>query len=195
MHEWFVSAPRTKHVFNMKKLISKETELHLLKLGLYQIVGGAIGLLVFLWVVYAGQIFTGPVIILYVLIFIFYVYSIYCGILCIKVKQSALKLSLINQLIQLIGFTVVGFSFNYVAGVYIRVGLDITSSMNFDFGIGISSFWLSTISEPNRFIIDINLIALVLIIWIDSVRTRVKEEIAFRNMSSIVSSIGEGYEA
>jgi hypothetical protein len=175
----------------MKKLISKETELHLLKLGLYQIVGGAIGLLVFLWVVYSGQLFTGPVIILYVLIFIFYVYSIYCGILCIKVKQSALKLSLINQLIQLIGFTVFGFAFNYVAGVYIRVGLDITSSMNFDFGIGISRFWLSTISEPDRFIIDINLIALVLIIWIDNVRTAVKEEIAFRNMSSIVSSIGE----
>jgi hypothetical protein len=55
----------------MKKLISKETELHLLKLGLYQIVGGAIGLLVFLWVVYAGQLFTGPVIILYVLILFF----------------------------------------------------------------------------------------------------------------------------
>jgi hypothetical protein len=91
----------------------------------------------------------------------------------------------------LIGFTVFGFAFNYVAGVYIRVGLDITSSMNFDFGIGISSFWLSTISEPDRFIIDINLIALVLIIWIDNVRTAVKEEIAFRNMSSIVSSIGE----
>ena len=175
----------------MKNLISKQTELNLLKLGLYQIVGGVAGVLIILWVTYQNPIFTVPAIVLYVFVLAFYLYSIYCGTLCMRARKHALTHSLINQMLQLIGINFLGFAFYYVAGFYIRVGVDITNSIDFDFDVGISNFSMSLLSEPNRLVIDINLIAMGLIFWTDKLRTKVKEELELRRISSIVSSIGD----
>lgn len=174
----------------MKNLISKQTEFNLLKLGLYQIVGGVVGIAISLWLILKSQLFSGPAIVLYTVILIFYVYSIFCGTLCVKAKENALVHSLINQMLQLIAFTIFGFTFSFAAGIYIRVGVEMANSIGFDFDLGISAFSFSLIDASDSFLIDINLIALCLIFWIDKLRMKVKEEIKFRQMSSIVSSIG-----
>lgn len=175
----------------MKNLISNKTELNLLKLGLYQIVGGVGGILIILWITYQNPVFTVPAIFLYMFVLVFYLYSIYCGTLCMKARKHALTHSLINQMLQLIGITFLGFGFYYVAGFYIRVGVDITNSMDFDFDIGISNFSFGSVGDPGRLVIDINLIALGLIIWTDKLRIKVKEELELRKMSAIISSIGD----
>ncbi|WP_301929355.1 hypothetical protein [Ferruginibacter sp.] len=178
----------------MKKYISKQTELNLLKLGLYQVIGGVAGIIVFIWLFYRGQVFTLLAFVPYMFVLVFFLYSIYCGILCMKVKKAALTHSFINQLLQLVPFTVFGFAFKYVAGIGIMVGFDLTHTINFTFDADISSFAFGSINDPADFVIEINLIALVLVIWIDKLRTKVHEELEVRKISSIVSSIGNKYD-
>ncbi|MBC7509992.1 MAG: hypothetical protein H7320_14785 [Ferruginibacter sp.] len=43
--------------------------------------------------------------------------------------SNALTRSLINQGLQSIGFTAWGFAFNYVAGISLLLGIDLTESM------------------------------------------------------------------
>jgi hypothetical protein len=169
----------------MEKLISKETESALTKLGLYQIIGGAVGVLVILWGIFNTPLLTGITVLVYLLILLFFAYSIFCGILCLKAKTNALGHSLINQILQVFGFAIMGFAFKYVAGFYFTIGLDLTDSIELGFGTGISNFNFNFNNEKDRLEVDFNLIAFALIFWIETLRKKVKEEAIMRQVSSI----------
>jgi hypothetical protein len=169
----------------MQKLISKETESDLTKLGLYQIIGGAIGILIIFWSIYKSLPLEGLIILIYFFFLLFFSYSVFCGILCLKAKKNALVHSLLNQIFQLFGFAIMGFAFKYVAGFYFTIGLDLTNSIHFDFGIGISKIEFNFNNEKDRLEIDFNLVAIWLIYWIDKLMKKVKEEAAIRQANSI----------
>ena len=169
----------------MEKTISEEIKSELSMLGLYQIIGGAVGILIILWNIFNSQLLTGPTVLVYLFILLFFLYSIFCGTLCLKTKKNALGHSLINQIFQMIGFAMMGFAFKYVAGFYLTISLDLTESINFYFGAGISNFDFSFKSESERLEVDLNLIAFAFIYWIDKLMKKVKEEAAIREISSI----------
>lgn len=169
----------------MDKLISKDTESDFTKLGLYQVVGGAIGILFFLWSIRGMSSVSGIAIAIYLIFLIFYVYSIISGILCLKTSKHALQHSLINQLLQVIGFALMGLAFKYIAGFYFTIGFDLTESINVTFGIGLSKFDFNFNNEYDRLEIDINIVALLLIFWIDHLMKRVKDEKLIRSANSI----------
>ena len=169
----------------MKKLVSKETESNLTKLGLYQTIGGVVGLLIILWSIFQAPLLTGKTIIVYLFILIFFAYSITCGTLCIMKKKNALGHSLTNQIIQVIGFAILGFAFKYIAGFYLTIGLDLTDSIKFNFGAGISKFDFNFNNEKDRLEVDFNLVAFALIYWIDKLIKKLKEEAVFIQASSI----------
>jgi hypothetical protein len=169
----------------MENLISKETESDLTKLGLYQIVGGAVGILIIIWGIYKSPLLTGLTALIYLFILLFFAYSIFCGTLCLKTKKNALGHSLTNQILQVIGFAIMGFAFKYVAGFYLTIGIDLTDSVNFGFGAGISKFNFNFNNEKDRLEVDFNLVAFALIYWIDKLMKKVKEEAAIRQASAI----------
>ena len=169
----------------MEKQISKETEADLTKLGLYQIIGGAVGLLIILWSIFKTPLFTGLTVVVYLFILLFFAYSIFCGTLCLKTNKNALGHSLTNQIFQVIGFAMMGYAFKYVAGFYLTIGLDLTDSINLDFGAGVSKFDFNFNNEKDRLEVDFNLVAFALIYWIDKLMKKVKEEAAIRHASSI----------
>jgi hypothetical protein len=169
----------------MEKLISKKIESDLIKLGLYQIIGGAVGLFFIVWSIFKTPILTGVTLLVYLFILLFFAYSIFCGTLCLKTKKNALGHSLTNQLLQVIGFALMGFAFKYVAGFYLTIGLDLTDSINFGFGAGISKFDFNFNNEKDRLEVDVNLVAFALIYWIDKLMKKAKEEAAIIQASSI----------
>jgi hypothetical protein len=148
----------------------------LLKLGWYQIIGGIIGVLIILYSLLGLTQLSGLVIFIYVFMLLFYAFSIYCGILCIKHKNNALKHSLVNQLLQLLSFAVLGFAFAYVAGLHVSVGLDLSTSIEMKFNFGISNFDFNINRELERTEINFNLVAFGLIYWIDKLMKKLKEE-------------------
>lgn len=169
----------------MKKLVSKETESDISKLGIYQIIGGLVGIFFILWGIFASFHFTALTVLIYLFILAFFCYSIFCGILCLKTKKNALSHSLANQIFQLFSFAMMGFAFKYVSGVFFSTGLDLTDSIKFNFNMGISRFEFNFNNEEDRLEININLIALAVIYWIDKLMKRVKEEATLRQLSSI----------
>ena len=169
----------------MDKLISKETEYELSKLGLYQIFGGTVGMIIIVWSIYKDSFLTELTVLIYLFILLFFAYSIFCGILCLKSKSNALGHSLTNQILQVISVAIMGFSFKYVAGLCFIIGLNLTDIIKFNFGVGISNFAFNLNNEKDRLEIDFNLIALAVIYWIDKLMKKVKEEKSVRETPSI----------
>jgi hypothetical protein len=145
-------------------------------LGIYQIAGGAAGAIVIFWGLLNSKQPTELTIIFYSSILLFFAFSIYCGILCLTKNSKAFSLSLINQIIQIVGFAISGFAFQYVAGIFLTVGFDITESFKLTFYAGFSKFNFSLNDEPQRFEVAFNFIAYGLIIFIEKLKKQIKEE-------------------
>ncbi len=149
-------------------------------LGIYQIAGGAVGVILILWAALIIQEWSQQSIVLVLLLYsfmlLFFAFSIYCGILCLKKHSIALKLSLINQILQVIGFAMFGVSFQYVAGIYFTVGLDLTQSFNLNFGLGIPTFKFYINDGSHQLLVTFNFVALGLIIFIEKLRKQIKEK-------------------
>lgn len=171
----------------MEKPTSNQVQSHISKLGYYQVIGGALGIILLFLTALQNDSFTILVVFIYLFMCSAFVYSVLCGMLCLKKKEKALKFSLINQILQLVGFAVLGYAFQYAAGVYLTVGVDLTKSVNMDLGFGISKFNFNFNHEKEKLEFDFNLVALVLIYWIDKLMNKVKEE----KDAVIISSVGD----
>jgi hypothetical protein len=157
------------------------------KLGIYQIVGGAVGFLMILWSFVNAVDFNWISLIICIIIFLFFSFSIFCGLYCIKQKEIALRLSFINQFIQVFGFALLGFSFKYIAGFYFNIGINFSDDFNFTTSLGISKFDFTINKEPERLEVDINIVAIVILNWIGKIKAKVKAA----NETAQVASIGE----
>ncbi len=137
-------------------------------LALYQLVGGVAGILLTLWVLFRGDlVLTVPVLRLSLFAGGLYAFSILCGVLLWRRPRRGLTLSLVNQVLQVLYFSFGAYSFQYVAGLRLGFGLDMVGSWTVKFRMALSSFQFSIGSETGQKFIGINLVALLLIFWIE----------------------------
>jgi ammonia channel protein AmtB len=143
--------------------------------SIYQIIGGLIGLGSIAYLIAT----TDPLPILLLLILSFpvllYGYSIYCGIVLSKRSLSGLKYSKINQLLQVVHFTLFGYSFQYVSGVHFSPGLDLTKFLNFKLNLSLSTWQININTGEPDMLISLNVVALFLIVFIDKAMDQLKE--------------------
>jgi hypothetical protein len=137
------------------------------KIGWYQIIGGIAGILTILYLFVTKPHLSRLLFSVYVFFLLFYGYSIFCGILCLKETRKALTYSLINQFLQLISIACLGYAYSYSSGIYISVGLDLSKSVEVALNFGISMVDFAFNSDPNRLELKVNLVAFGLIYWID----------------------------
>ena len=166
---------------------SEGTDIKIRILGIYQILGGTLGLGLTIWLTTSMDSIFG-LILLFLLISVgLYSYSIYCGILLLRKKNSGLNHSQINQFLQLLNFTMFGFSFKYISGAFLSVGLDLTTSVQMHFRLGVSTWQITINDNPELFEINLNLVAFFLIVFIDRLKRKIVEE---KNRTQ-VSEIGQ----
>jgi hypothetical protein len=165
--------------------ISDETYSGFKKLAGYQIIGGSLGLAIIVWGIYKNIVFDTAIIWLYLFMSVFFLYSFFCGVLCIQAKRNALKHSMINQCLQLAGFAMLGFAFDYVAGFYISLEFDFTEDFSFNLGLGISNIAFKFNSESPTVALHFNIVALLIIIWISKLMKKVNTEIEIQQTSEI----------
>jgi len=166
-------------------LFSKKIKSDLIKLGLYQIVGGVLGILIIVYAILKIQLFTELSVLVYFIMILFFAYSILCGVLCMKTKGNSLLYSLINQMLQIFGFAIMGYTLKYVAGFYLTIGLNLKDSIEFTFGTGLSKLDFNINHDKERLELDFNLIAFAFVYWIDKLMKKVKEEESVRKAFSI----------
>ncbi len=160
----------------MENNLKKDTVSKLKALGIYQIAGGVVGLLLTIWSILNLAAISALLILILLIAVILYSYSVYCGILLVKNKIAGLKHSLINQFLQVINFVISGFAFKYISGVFLTVGIDLTDSFYFLFNIGISSWQISLFDDSEPFLINFNLVALFLILFIEKLKRKIDKE-------------------
>jgi hypothetical protein len=169
----------------MRKFVTKEIESDLLKLAIYQIIGGGVGILLVIWSALNLQAVNPASILLYLLMLSFFGYSIYCGILCGDVKENCLKHSLINQVLQVAGLAGFGYAYQFAAGFFVSIGLNLTQSPELDFRFGISSLDLQINTGGGDFKANVNVVAIGLILWINKTIRSIQNEKQFRKMAEL----------
>lgn len=167
--------------------MENNTQLKLKALGIYQIIGGGIGLGLTFWSVSKLTIIVAPPLFLVLIAIGLYAYSIYCGVLLLKKNRSELRHSLINQFFQLVNFSILGFTFQYVSGLFLSIGLDLSNSFSLTFGLDLSSWQIAVHDDTKPLIVNFNLIAFLLIVFID----RTKREMQREQTKKQIASIGQ----
>ena len=99
--------------------------------------------------------------------------------------QCDIQIFIINQYLQVINFSISGFAFKYISGVYFSTGLDLTNSLKFKFNLGISEWQIYINSDSEVILINLKFVALFLIVFIDKLKKKIKEDKLFSELSQV----------
>ena len=149
------------------KNVSKFLITKLSILAINQIIGGVIGIILTIYVMTTAVSFSLLLITILIVILGLYCYSILCGVLIFKSPLTGLKYSLINQYLQILYFSIVGYGFKYLSGLYFSLEFDLGDLPSFQLQGGVSTW---NINFKNAFeikTVGINFIAILLILFID----------------------------
>lgn len=144
----------------------------LMFLGIYQLLGGLLGI----WLIIQHHYTAGGASLLFlflpVLAGLCFLYSILCGVLCLRNHELALSLSSVNQLLQLISFSVSPLLFDYTAGFFFSINISLGNGPSFDWESGFSRMHFRYDAPEGVTVIGINLAAIILLILVDAIKTR-----------------------
>ena len=152
----------------MENILNNDIKSKIKWLAIYQIVGGIIGIGLTIWLIAQTVTITGLVILFFILAAGLYSFSIYCGKQLLKGKiKSGLKLSIINQALQVINFAVLGYAFNFVAGLILSIGINYTNDFKITFNFSLSEFQFNINSDKELVTVGFNIVAIYLVYLID----------------------------
>jgi hypothetical protein len=155
-----------------------DTVFKLKALGIYQLIFAITGLGVTLWLLLQQGFQFPQITVVFIVVTIMYLFGIYSGISCYQTKEKSLWYSSINQYLQLVSFSIVGYGFRYIAGLSLNLGFDLTTGFTIRLKMEILSFWhIDFNSHSDVILINLNIVALVLILLIDKLKKQMKQEI------------------
>lgn len=145
--------------------------------GIYQIVGGIIGIALSLYFTSKAGLFNFPILILTLFVLSLYSFSVFCGFLLLRKSYlKGLNLSIINQVLQIITFSVLGFTFQYTSGIFLYFGLNLTEDTLFTYNIGLTTFNFKWNSDSNITTFSINIVAVILMNFAFKLREKIAKE-------------------
>ena len=149
------------------KNVSKFLITKLSILAINQIIGGVIGMILTIYVMTTAVTFSLLLITILIVIFGLYSYSILCGVLILKSPLIGLKYSLINQYIQILSFSILGYGFKYLSGLYFLLEFDLGNLPSFQLQWGLSTWNINFKNALEIKTVGINFVAIFLILFID----------------------------
>jgi hypothetical protein len=142
-------------------------------IGYYQIGGGILGVVFLLDIITSNLDRVNIQFLYYLLPLTFFSFSAYSGYALIKRKTNGVLLTKINQYLQLPQIGILGFSFQYVAGLFL--GLGISGLVDIGFNFNLADFTFSLSSSPNEIIFMINLVPIILLNRLEKYNTKLKK--------------------
>ncbi len=161
----------------MKAYLANGTKDILKILGFYQLIGGIIGLVLGIKMLMHTGEFTGPVFLFVLLIFGLYSFSVYAGLITIKLTEKWLLHSQINQIIQFLYISLSGYTYFYVSGIGLFLGFDMTHSFIFKIHFFIiSECNLAYNLNPEKIVIELNIISFLVLYFINRLENRIRTD-------------------
>jgi len=155
-------------------------------LAAYQSLGGTVGL------IFMGYLFfnTDESIEYYLLAVVpgvlFYLFSFMAGLFLFQRKTYALKLSLINQLLQVFGFSFFGYGVEYVAGISFDIFIRYTDGLEITPSLGLSNWHFLFNNDTGIRELSINIVAAFLVFYI----LKLRKEYTTKRLTDEISTIG-----
>jgi hypothetical protein len=143
----------------------KNTQITILILAIYQILGGISGLGLIAWLLLKTQTINGSILLIFFIAIGLYSFSIKSGINLIqKDYKKGLIFSMINQIFQIIAIGCGSNEFNYFSGSKAALGFDFTNGFNTKFNFGLTSEFNFGINLSDKvYYLYINIVAIVLL--------------------------------
>ncbi|RYY52408.1 MAG: hypothetical protein EOO09_21520 [Chitinophagaceae bacterium] len=160
---------------------------HLKGLAVYQVLGGLGG--IFLSIRLVTQLWSiEPVYwVLVLLPFMFYVFSIYTGIMLWNRGKNSLRLTIINQGLQLVTLAGPVISYTFISGGALLVHLDTTDGISPSFGVMLSSYSLIIGGDQAARSVGVNIVALGIILFMRREMRLIEKEKILDEVDSIGS--------
>lgn len=140
----------------------------------YQIFGGILGLALAGRAMPQLKSFSDAGLSLVFIAGLLYIYSILCGFVLFTNHRRGLSLSLVNQLLQVVNFSIGSFAYNYVAGFKIGIGIHFVPVWQLKLNLSLSSFQFVINEETGQVLLGINLLALILVYIIERLKENVR---------------------
>lgn len=174
----------------MDDFLLQEYYFKLKLIGIYQIIGGVIGLGIMIWLftmVLPVSFMVATILIISLLSFLF---SIACGLGLVFKKSWAKDLSLVLQLVQIINFSLFGYSFKFISGLGILLNFDFTHSTQVKLEASEPWFSFTNLSDPNEMIISVNLAAILMAFFILDLKRKIVRLLENSDLTIIETSSG-----
>ena len=159
-------------------MIDKRLEKEINFIEIYQIIGGIIGFLFTLYLLFTTDLskYQNGIGYLSMLTpFLFFGFCIYSGIILNKKNYvQGLKLVFISLLMQLIAFDVFGLFYSAINGIGINLTLNLTNDVIAGFDFYPSQFLLALNSNSAIFIVKINLITIAMLFYTAEIFQKIK---------------------
>ncbi|WP_133272737.1 hypothetical protein [Hymenobacter radiodurans] len=146
-------------------------------LAWYQIAGGVIGIFAWIMALISTESISGIVLFMLIIMISLYIFSIYAGQTLLSNHSKGLKLSLLNQALQIIHFAAAGYAFKYISGIGFTIGIDLTKDVLFKFNFELSSMILNINYEKYTATLSFNVIAIYLLLYITRLQNQVQTKI------------------
>ena len=147
-------------------------------LGYYEIIGGIFGISLVFLSVYDKLNSDGFFIFSLLLFVTLCGISIYSGILLIQKKYlKGLNLSFLAQATQVISFVLFGYIFDFAIGIYLRITTELTNDTIVGLDFGFANWNLSRSANPDIIELNINVVAIILLLLIAKSANRIKAEL------------------
>ena len=156
---------------------SKDTVFKLKALGIYQLMFGIIAFAITVAFLIRDGLHYMPVIALNAVIITLNLFGVFCGILCYQQRNHALQYSTVNQYIQLVSFSIVGYGLKYVAGPELYLGIDLADGFMIRLNAQLLPIWNVQVGiNSNVILVNCNMVAMGVIIIIDKLKKRIAAE-------------------
>lgn len=154
-------------------LVSSENKNWLKTFGIYQIIGGLIGIVVMIpYYRFSGHIAN---IILSVLAITLFLFSIYTGWTLFKLRFKGIKLTILNQLLQTFSVAVSTFYFSYISGLSFAFNIDVAGSLLFGFKLNTSTFSFNFSGGDKQTYFSINILAILISVKTEKIGEQLKK--------------------
>ncbi|GET31571.1 hypothetical protein PbJCM13498_04340 [Prolixibacter bellariivorans] len=152
----------------------KNTHFTLTIIGWLQVVGGIAGLGLMAYLMLKTGTINGAILLMFLLGLGLYGFSIYSGkrLLTDGDKKTGIILSIINQVPQIIQWSLLGYALTYASGFQLAIGM---ANTGLSFGFSISSFKMA-INSGGDFLFRVNFTAIVVIGVLANILAELKQE-------------------
>ncbi|WP_345331280.1 hypothetical protein [Mucilaginibacter defluvii] len=140
-----------------------------------QIVGGITGLLMLAYLLSGTGAINGPILLIFTTGLSLFIFSIVSGAKLLHGAKYGVLFTIINQILQLVHWKMLGYGFAYSSGVQLALGFN-EGSLKFNLGLIQSNFSMA-IKSNEGFTFQLNIAALiVLVLVIECVRRQKNQQ-------------------